>query len=356
MAIATTDLDKRIEPLLQRATDVGECIIELGRLWEEVDRRLPAKATGSARFIYEFAEMVLERSGQPSSVSEDPEALRRTYEALENRWLNESSGSGRHGLVSAIRHRVLHGDGAGSPDASPVPLARTVPFKADGLCCNKIELQVVFPPLAHDAHRGIATILRKGSSAPIAELPVAEITGYKLAAHSIEALGRLHRFSERGRGQVTYGDWFTVDGFGRELAAAMVSGLVVRTGEQTPNGMGGVSPVYALTSAGKAWVIRQPRLPELFDHFNQIERHTAFLTGSHGTVPFDSQTGAVLGLYGDVEAAPLYVDIPKCAVLIVAGDTYDVLSLAYHAVGDRYELPCEDDMQESQHEANAPGM
>jgi hypothetical protein len=256
--------------------------------------------------------------------------------------------------VSAIRNEVLHPEHGSDCDA---PLPRTVAFKSEGLCFRKVDLQVVFPPVALDAHRGVATVWRLDSSELLAEIPVPEITGYKSATHSIEALGPIHRFSRNGRHQVLYGDWFTADGHGRELAAAMVAGLVVRIGLESPNGLGGASPVYALTPAGQAWVIQQPKLREMFDHYNRISEYTAWLTGSDGTVPFDTRTGAVLGLYGEDPAlAPLYVEISRCAEPIVAGEKFDTLCLAYRTAGGHCELPAEDYVEELRREAVIPGM
>lgn len=342
-------LDPRVRALLFRqetlgATpnhSVGAALMDLHRRWEEAGGEVPPKAEGDARFLFELSSALFDRAGPETAFSRsaEPEALRGAYHALEARFLAEDAHSaqlGRGAVVSGIRHQVLFRKtvklGADEvAQGSPIHGA----FKAAAFAYRDVPLEVYFPPIAPDAHLGVAKISRAGDGVEGAflEIPVAEITGYRERTHSIEALGRLHRFSARGRGQVLYGNWFSADGQGRELAAAMVAGLVVRNGPETENGMGGVSPNYALTPEGQRWVIQQPKLSTMFDHYNMIETCTAYLEGSHGRVPFDTSTGAVLGLYGDdVDCAPLTIDIPNCAVEIQAGQTYDVLNLAYHAL------------------------
>lgn len=339
----------RLPDWLRADSDPRHALLELERLWTQVDRTVPSKVQGESRFVYEFAQMVFECKGRLPNGSREPEALQGAYDALQDRWLVEPD-LGRLRLIGAIRHQVLHAERTAS-EPSPM-LPREARFTAEGFCFHDIRLRIEFPPFAMDAHLGDAGVYREDPRRLLARIPVPEITGYKQAGHSIEALGRLHRFS-RGDGVVDFGDWFNPDGFGRELAAAMVAGLATRTGEFRPNGLGGVSPVYALTPAGQAWVIQQPKLRSLFDHCNGIEKQTAFLEGSDGTVPFDIHTGAVLGQYGAAERAPLYIDVAHCAVPIEAGQTYDMLCLAYHAVGGRYEAPAQD---AEERQASAPGM
>lgn len=351
MTQAPTAPSVRLPDWLRADSDPRHALHELERLWVEVDRTVPPTVQGESRLLYEFAHMMFEGKGQRPASSSAPEALQSAYDALQDRWLVEPD-LGRARFIGAIRQQVLHAD-RGAPESARM-LPREARFTAEGLCYHDIRLRIELPPFALDAHLGDACVYREDPPRLLARFPVPELTGYKRAAHSIEALGRLHRFS-RGHGTVDFGDWFNPDGFGRELAAAMVAGLVTRSGEFRPNGLGGVSPVYELTPAGQAWVIQQPGLASLFDHCNGIDQQTAFLEGSDGTVPFDIHTGAVLGLYGDPERAPLYVDVAQCAVSIEAGQTYDVLGLAYHAVGGRYETPAQHDLDEAS-AANAPGM
>jgi len=120
------------------------------------------------------------------------------------------------------------------------------------------------------------------------------------------------------------GDCYTADAFGRELAAAAIAGLAVRTG--TRNNLGGASPTYALTQAGLLFVLRHLDAQREFGHFNGIERQTAYLSNGHATVPFDVDTGAILGNLASGNAAPEQIPAAVAVDLapqpVKAGQTY----------------------------------
>ncbi|MBB3924169.1 hypothetical protein FHR65_004485, partial [Xanthomonas arboricola] len=170
------------------------------------------------------------------------------YDQLQRRYLL-SDVEGRRSLVSAIRHQHLMQPVHESEEVMP----QTALVRVSGAAYVPITLRVMLPPVSLEAHRQELRLnFVQGTERTFGFLPMVDVLEYRKRTHSLVALAPLHRWS-RNPGQavqVTYGDWFCADGYGRALYAAAVSGLVVRRGESA-NGMGGVSPMFALTRAGR---------------------------------------------------------------------------------------------------------
>lgn len=270
--------------------------------WREIHERGAAPshdATPTEQLRHDLARAVYGDLRAPANFdhASAPEALRCAYLELEAWVLLEDSGTdqwGRGSVLSALRHAALNAV-AGEDGIMP----REIRFFGTGIGYRDVPLIATFPAPCATAHLGPVGIrfadVPDAHPAHLTYLPTAQITGYRPSAPSIEVLGRLHRFSRYGEGMVTFGNWFSADGEGRELLAAMIDGLANRVLPDIPNGMGGTSPQFALTEAGVEFVISHPKLAQLFDHYNEIEQSTAFLVDGRARVPFDIHTGAILG-------------------------------------------------------------
>ncbi|MDQ1090622.1 hypothetical protein QE400_000035 [Xanthomonas sacchari] len=278
------------------------------------------------------------------SGSAEDDLVQQQYDQLQRRYLL-TEPEGVRSLISAIRHQHLL---QAVPEGTEV-LPRSANVQVDGVGYAALTVRVDLPPVSVAAHRGnLQLTLIQRDERPLGSLPVAEVAGYRQRGHSLAALAPLHRWSRQpGQAvQVAYGDWFTSDGYGRELTAAAIAGLVVRRGE-APNGMGGVSPVFALTNAGRQWLLQRPSLEEAFRHFNRIEEHTAWLQGEGGQVAFDTSTGAILGRYGEAGSPPSHVDLSRISEGARAGDTYEARCLALYNEAGVYVHPDGSEMRPS---------
>lgn len=272
--------------------------------------------------------------------AEDPQALEDLYYAIESRMLTEDNGTHQWGLgsvLSSLRYRAAEAE-AGPDGVMP----GKIQFVGAGIGYREIPLVATFPNPTRDAHLGTVAIRFADSPEQLlARLPLQLVTGFRDQAPSIEALGRLHRFSRYGEGMVTFGNWFSADGHGRELLAAMVDGLVNRVMPDVPNGMGGTSPQFALTEQGLAFVLSHPKLAGLFDHYNGIEASTAWLVDGAQRVPFDTHTGAILGRL-ETGSSDLLAYVTKANLAgVVAGQDYRRDELGYLLARDiAHERAC----------------
>lgn len=299
-------------------------------LWNSYSERADsskAPQTPDEQFLADVAN-TLYSGHSPAATDEVAQAVHWLRHAALTETLHHTDQYGFPSLTSAFRYKGLQ-----AVHAEPHPTLLRLPVNEFN---GHFEVDCHLPAPGIRAHLGDALFCRRGEPAERAFLrcPLPLLTGYRNVGHSIEALGRLHRFSKQGEGQMTFGGWYSSDGWGRELAAAQVAGLVQYLGESA-NGMGGVSPNYRLTAAGKRFVIADTRLASLFEHFNQIDQHTAWLEGPAGRVPFDTGTGAVLGqLVSPTEQTPLYVDVATHPV--TAGASYAMDELSYYGCDDTY--------------------
>ncbi|MCD0261685.1 hypothetical protein [Xanthomonas campestris] len=317
---------------------VGEIVQDLHKKWENVGRLVPERATVGDRVLFRlakalFQDMIVVAEGLP-----EDDLVCEQYDQLQRRYLL-SDAEGRRSLVSAIRHQHLMQPVQESEEVMP----QTALVRVSGAAYVPLTLRVLLPPVSLEAHRQELRLnLVQGTERTFGFLPMADVLEYRKRTHSLVALAPLHRWS-RNPGQavqVTYGDWFCADGYGRALYAAAVSGLVVRRGE-TANGMGGVSPMFALTRAGRSWLLRQPGLAEAFDHFNGIENSTAWIDANGQGIAFDTNTGAILGSLSEVDdsTAPTHVDLDQCPEPPVAWRAYDYEGLTLHNEDGAYSAP-----------------
>lgn len=303
---------------------------DLYHCWEDVGRQVPAKAEGEARFIFDLAQAVFEGRTADFNHAENPAQLQEAYWHLQKLYLQynlSTDQAGRASVVGGIRHGILLKPREGmTRDRAGfyVPVQLSGPFKATMFPYRDVELEVRFPQVHPRAHLGMAEVSMPGAAEPFMSVPVPEITKCKAASVPIDQLATFHRFGRLGEGMALYGDWVSPDGTGRELTAAIVAGFAVRTGT-APNGMGGTSPTYALTRAGLAHVLANLDAQRVFGHYNRIEEQTAYLEGPGGRVAFDTDSGAVLGLYGhSVDDAPACVLVHESQWPIEAGKTYPI--------------------------------
>lgn len=300
----------------------------------EHDDRPSPDALPFQRLRFDLAKAVFSDLSRPPVFDHavDAHALREAYYAIEARTLAESNGTDQAGLgslLTRLRHAAI--DSEAGPDGK---MPREIAFKANGIGYREIELIATFPEAGARAHLGQVEIAFEGRPRrPLASLPVSEVTGYKMGQRPIEPLARLHRHGRYGEGMSTFGNWFNADGEGRELLAAMIDGLVNRVQPDVDNGMGGVSPQFSLTEAGVEFVISHPRTAAIFDHFNEIEKTTAYLVDGEKRVPFDTCTGAILGRLLESRLTPVYVTKTNLAG-VVAGQDHDRQNLGYLLLGD----------------------
>lgn len=301
--------------------------------WRDITERNeqpPPNALAVDRLRFDLARALFTDLSQPPVFDHalDAEVLRETYYALESRMLAEDNGTNQSGLgsvLTGLRYAAIESE-AGPDGIMP----REVAFKASGIGYRSLDLVATFPSPADRAHLGRVEIAFEGKPRrPLVSVSVSEVTGYRRAAHSIEALGRLHRHGRYGEGMSRFGNWFTADGEGRELLAAMIDGLVNRVMPDVQNGMGGTSPQFSLTERGVEFVIEHPKLAGLFDHYNNVEQFTAFLVDGVSRVPFDTVTGAILGrLETGSRYMPAYVTKSSLSG-VVAGQEYSRDELGY---------------------------
>lgn len=316
---------------------VGEIVQDLHKMWENVGHLVPERAALGDRVLFRLAKAFFKDKGLVAEGLPEDDLVWEQYDQLQRRYLL-SDPEGRRSLISAIRHQHLLQPVKETDAAMP----RSALVRVSGVAYAPITLRVELPPVALDAHRhDLQLSLVQQSERPFGSLPMADILDYRKQAHSLAALAPLHRWSASPDQavQVTYGDWFSADGYGRELSAAAVAGLVVRRGESA-NGMGGVSPVFALTQAGRDWLLSQRGLEDAFRHFNRIDESTAWLAADGREIPFDTTTGAILGRVSEaIEGAPSHVDLPKCPEQPQAGRTYELQHLVLYSANGPYSVP-----------------
>ncbi|MBV6782467.1 hypothetical protein KWH04_17830 [Xanthomonas campestris pv. trichodesmae] len=341
-AAVNSDRGIRALSVIGNERSIGEIAQDLYKMWESAGRLVPEKAALGDRVLFRLAKaffhdnMVL-RSGSP-----EDDLVQEQYDQLQRRYLL-TEPEGVRELISAIRHQHLL---KAVPDGEEV-LPRSGMVKVSGLAYAPLIVRVELPPASLDAHRrDVLLTVVQGDERLLGSLPVADVVGYRKQEHSLAALAPLHRWSRRpGQAvQVAYGDWFTADGYGRELAAAAIAGLVVRRGEAA-NGMGGTSPLFALTNAGRRWLLNRPSLEAAFQHFNRIEEHTAWLRGESGQVAFDTSTGAILGRYGGQDPRPSHVDVSQMNGEACAGRFYEATGLTLYSEDGLYQQPESDGLR-----------
>lgn len=247
-----------LEPLLNEGRPLAEAGFDLVRSLDAQfiarDGAAPTGGDETTMFGHDLIRTLRDRFGRVPGDAVEREAVDQAADALRlfglaTRHVSDQYGYGN--LLSSLRHAVLGREVEVPAGQTPAPAGRFAPFKASGLGAADSDLVVEWPPVGEKAHLGMARIYQNGHALPFLEVPVPEITGYTAAT---PALSVLQDLSVTGAVQVIFGDWYTADGTGRELGAAMVDGLVVRVGPATANGMGGFSPQFALTEAGRAWV------------------------------------------------------------------------------------------------------
>lgn len=288
--------------------------------------------TGSDAAPYDRLRHDLARAvyGEPAGFNhaQGPMALEEVYYALQSRFLMEDIGTDQAGLgsvLSSLRHRALD---AVPDDAGVMP--RDIRFVGTGIGYRDIPLIATFPAPARDAHLGEVSLqFAEAPGRSLASIPVTQVTGYHARVPSIEALGWLHRFGRYGEAMVTFGHWFTADGKGRELLAAMIDGLVNRVMPDVPNDLGGTSPQFALTERGLEFVLSHPRLSLIFGPYDEAHADIAWLVDGAHRAPFDIRTGAILGRIDNASPfAPAYVTKSNLAGL-AAGNDYPREELGY---------------------------
>ncbi len=334
---ASADFKALLELAQQRTpmrdNSVMALILWLHQTWRDIEG-LGAKAADDGsrqdQLRHELAMAVYCNPREPANFSHgrDPASLRGDYLALQACALLIESDSNQWGFGSVLT--TLRYAAIAAVSGADGIMPREIPFAGTGIGFRDIPLVAVFPAASKSAHAGKVDIrFADVPGAPLASMPVQLVTGYRSAAPSIDALGRLHRFGRYGEGMVRFGNWFTADGEGRELLAAMIDGLANRVLPDVPNGIGGTSPQFALTSAGVEYVLAHPKLAGLFDHFNNIEAGTAWLVDGAQRVPFDTQSGAILGQLGtDPRHTPAYVTKSNLAG-VAAGQEYKLSDLGY---------------------------
>lgn len=338
-AAANNDRGIRALSVVGSERAIGEIAQDLHKMWESVGRLVPEKAALGDRVLFRLAKAFFQDNMVLRSGSPEDDLVQEQYDQLQRRYLL-TEPEGVRALISAIRHQYLLRE----VPVGEAALPRSGMVKVSGLAYAALCVRVELPPASLNAHRGdMVLTLVQGDERLLGSLPVADVVGYQKQGHSLAALAPLHRWSRRpGQAvQVAYGDWFTADGYGRELAAAAIAGLVVRRGEAA-NGMGGVSPLFALTNAGRRWLLDRPSLEAAFQHFNRIEEHTAWLRGECGQVAFDTSTGAILGRYGGQDPRPSHVDLSPMNGEACAGRFYEAADLTLYSEDGLYRQPGSD--------------
>ena len=265
--------------------------------------------------------------------AEDPQIVEQLYLAIETRMLTEYHGTDQAGMgsvVSALRRAVM--EGPAGPDGV---MPRQVRFNACGVGYREVALVASFPEAGPTAHLGQVQIaFANDPTRVLGQVSAADMTGYRRSVCDVEVLGRLHRFGRYGERMVPFGNWFTADGAGRELAAAIIDGYVSRVWPDVENGMGGTSPQFGLTEAGVRAVLANPALPRMFDHIPSEAGSIATLVDGDQRVPFAIDTGAILAVLGDdPRFVPAYVTKSNL-VGLEAGQEYKRQDLGYVLVHD----------------------
>ncbi len=277
---------------------------DLWEVWQQRDHQADSAPAALQKLRVDLARALFADTTLPPVFDHaaDPAALREIYYALEARMLCEDSGSNQEGfgsLLSNVRQAVIESTAFNQdgPQANQMP--RQVNFMAHGIGYRAVPLVAQFAPAGQQPDLGRFDLSFADAHGkpgiPIGHMAVDALTGGKTPNDALAALLRLHRLGRYGEGMSRFGNWFTADGEGRELTAAMVAGFVNRVMPDVANGMGGVSPRFALTQAGVEHVICHPKLATAYEHYNKIEETTATLVDGDLRVRFDTDTGAILG-------------------------------------------------------------
>lgn len=341
-------VNAQLAALMERGSTAEGALVqfvnELHRRWMAAKEQTPSQACADERVLVDLAAALFTNvQGEPTFTHAlRPESTRAAFWALQRLFLQSEVGTNQAGqgsVINGLRYQILPRIHAFVRDeyGFPMPSGLSGEFTAHGIAYRPLRLEVRFPEpgrAALDADAEV-TLLGEGASW---RLPVAAITGLRrpTAKELVRPLASLHRFGRHGHAMLLFGDWYSADGFGRELAAAAIAGLAVRTG--TRNNLDGVSPTYALTQAGLMYVLKHLDAQREFGHYNQIEQHTAYLSNEYATVPFDIGTGAILGNLASGDASPEQIPAAVAVDLaprpIQSGQTYGLHDLRCWSVAE----------------------
>ena len=312
---------------------------DLWDLWKRLKEHGPlGDVSPLDRLRVDLAQAIYTNINLPPAFDQaaSPDELEDVYYALEARMLCEDSGSNQAGLGSLIgnlRQAVIESTSLNTEPGKEGHLPRKVNFMANGLGYRRVPLVATFAPVGQTqkaGHVDLAFADEQGNAGiPVGHMAIGALTAGVTTSDAFPDLARLHRFGRYGEGMLPFGEWFTSDGHGRELTAAIIAGFVNRVMPDKDNGMGGTSPCFALTQEGVEFVLSHPALATVFEHFNNIEASTATLVDGNLRVPFDTDTGAILGrLDASAPYMPAYIIRPLLSD-VAPGNQYARDKLGY---------------------------